>query len=270
MKDCIRFPWKIVSGAFICMAVVALGCAHTPVPGAVDNKDTLYQISTIDALLSGVFDGTVRCNELVRHGDTGLGTFNALDGEMVVLDGVVYQVPASGQVRRPAPETQTPFAAVTHFEADGRYVFKDVADFEDFRHRMQEALPAANLFYAIRIGGEFERIRTRSVRRQMKPYPPLAEAVKDQPEFEFENVRGDIVGFYCPAFAAKLNVTGLHLHFLDESRTRGGHLLDLAGKEMVVELDETAEYRLALPASGAFRDMEFNRDTERELEAIER
>jgi acetolactate decarboxylase len=39
--------------------------------------------------------GMVR--ELLRHGDFGLGTFNRLDGEMLVNDGVCYQLRCSSR-----------------------------------------------------------------------------------------------------------------------------------------------------------------------------
>ena len=56
------------------------------------NRDVLYQTSTINALLEGVYDGDITFHELKEHGDFGLGTFHALDGEMVALDGNFYQI----------------------------------------------------------------------------------------------------------------------------------------------------------------------------------
>jgi hypothetical protein len=49
-----------------------------------------------------------------EHGDFGLGTFDRLDGEMVVLDGVVYQVAADGSVHVANDSARTPFAGVPH------------------------------------------------------------------------------------------------------------------------------------------------------------
>jgi acetolactate decarboxylase len=53
---------------------------------------TLYQISTSSALVEGVYSGSVCSSVLLEHGDFGLGTFEDLDGEMVILDGQIYQV----------------------------------------------------------------------------------------------------------------------------------------------------------------------------------
>ena len=56
----------------------------------------VYQTSTMGALLDGVYDGDVTIAELLTHGDFGLGTFNHLDGEMVVLDGVCHHLRSDG------------------------------------------------------------------------------------------------------------------------------------------------------------------------------
>ncbi|MCF8061404.1 MAG: acetolactate decarboxylase [Deltaproteobacteria bacterium] len=54
--------------------------------------EAVTQLATIDALLAGAYDGQWPCSLLAEHGDLGIGTFHRLDGEMIVLDGVVYQV----------------------------------------------------------------------------------------------------------------------------------------------------------------------------------
>lgn len=62
-------------------------------------EDTLFQYSVLSTLLQGVYDGQMSCGELKQNGNFGLGTFNALDGEMVVLDSQVYQVTSDGVAR---------------------------------------------------------------------------------------------------------------------------------------------------------------------------
>jgi len=262
-------PTRLALPALLLLLASLGGCAQV-LPCGDAQRDTLHQISTIEALMAGMYDGDTPCRELTAHGDLGLGTFNALDGEMVVVDGRVHQVLADGNVRLATAETLTPFAAVTWFEADRTFRFEDVRSLDDLKARLAAALPSPNLFYAVRIHGAFAHVRTRSVPRQRPPYPILAEVVKNQPEFRFEAIHGDVVGFYCPEFAAKLNVPGFHLHFLDDARSRGGHLLDLAAPVVVVELDETTALSVALPASGAFRHGALRGGEAGELESIER
>ena len=69
----------------------------------------LFQTSTIEALLGGAFDGDVTLNELLEHGDLGLGTLNGLDGELIVIDGQVFKAELDctlsrlDAMRKPAP-----------------------------------------------------------------------------------------------------------------------------------------------------------------------
>ncbi len=92
------------------------------------SQDVLYQVSTLDALMQGVYDGELSLGQLTSHGNFGIGTFDGLDGEMVVLDGQVYQVPADGKVIKKDSATLTPFAMVTDFETDSQVEIADIKD----------------------------------------------------------------------------------------------------------------------------------------------
>ena len=96
------------------LVLSAPGCVHR----AARAPDFLTQFSVIDALLAGNYDGSLTCGELRRHGDFGIGTFDALDGEMTVLDGVVYAIRSDGRVEKVADSETTPFATVTFFDSD--------------------------------------------------------------------------------------------------------------------------------------------------------
>ena len=76
----------------LCLALglLASGCAAP--------RTELFQYATINSLLAGVFDGDLTIAKLKRHGDLGIGTFNALDGEMLALDGQFYQIRSDGHV----------------------------------------------------------------------------------------------------------------------------------------------------------------------------
>src|ERR671930_1889838 len=76
----------------------------------------LFQASTIGALLQGAYEGDVTFAELAEHGDLGIGTLNALDGEMIAVDGRFMRADADGAIGDVPPEARTPFAVVTFFE----------------------------------------------------------------------------------------------------------------------------------------------------------
>jgi acetolactate decarboxylase len=255
---------KATSLLVLAGALLLSGCATPP-------RDTLYQTSTIDALLAGVYDGDLTCRDLLRHGDFGLGTFNRLDGEMIVLDGIVRQVRSDGRVLKPNLETTTPFAAVCRFTPERLVVLDRPADLAAVGQRLDRAEPDSNRFCAIRITGRFSLVKTRSVPPQGKPYPPLKAVTAHQPEFTMTNVEGTVVGFRCPPFVAGLNVPGYHLHFLSADGARGGHLLAFELERGVCELDTLSQLFLRLPrASTGFGRTDLSTDRSGELKAVER
>ncbi len=252
--------------------LVALFISRPGLCQSTADRETLFQVATIDSLLQGVYDGFYPCATLPGHGDLGLGTFASLDGEMVVLDGKVYQVLADGSVRTAQEGETTPFACVTFFEPDIQFQAQDVQDYTRLREMLNAMVAEApNMFYAFKATGRFTMVHTRSVERQKQPWPPLAEAVRNQPEFAFENVHGDVVGFYCPEFVKSINVPGWHLHFLTQARDGGGHVLDLAwtAGEVEAALDATPGFKLLLPPDPAFQDAVLGPDQQEALHRVE-
>lgn len=235
------------------------------------DRETLYQVSTIDALLQGVFDGIQPVADLKGHGDFGIGTFDALDGEMIVLDGVVYQVTADGRIHQVPDNITTPFATVTYFDSDYAIATVEPMNFTVFTAAMTNRLPSRNMVYAVRMHGTFPFMKVRSIPAQQKPYPTLSQAATNQSVYTFTNATGSIVGFYTPVFFQGLNVAGYHLHFLSDDHQAGGHILDfIVPEDTAVEYDITPEFTMVLPTSGAFTGIDLSQDLSEDLAKIER
>jgi acetolactate decarboxylase len=209
-------------------------------------RDTLYQISTINSLMLGNYDGVQSVSKLKGKGDTGIGTFDALDGEMIMIDGEVYKVKASGEVEKVDNATTTPFAGVTFFEQDITKSLAHIDSFDALKLELDKLIDNRDLFYAFRIDATFEYVKTRSVPKQEKPYPVLSEVTKNQPTFEYSNIKGTLVGLWCPEYVGGINVPGYHLHFISEDRTKGGHLLEASFEEGMVMLDITDGFQMEL------------------------
>lgn len=242
------------------------GCAAQP-----PATDTVVQVSTIDALLAGVYDGEFSADSLMQYGGFGLGTFTALDGEMVVFEGELYQVKADGKVYRPAPSIKTPFATVCQFAPEQSLALPAQSDMAAVEALIDEQAPNQNLFYAIQITGRFRYMKTRSVPAQQKPYPPLDEVSENQPEFEMENVSGVIVGFRCPPYTEGINVPGYHFHFLSDDRTQGGHILGFEIDEARCEIDVLHQYVLKLPTqTREFAETDLTQDRSEALYRVEK
>lgn len=237
---------------------------------AAFEDDVLFQVSTIDALMQGVFDGFYSFDDLMDQGDFGIGTFDALDGEMVALDGEYYQVRADGVAYPVQGDMTAPFAAVTRFEADQTAALENASNFTELARQIDRHLPSPNAFYALRIDGTFPYVQTRSVPRQEKPYPRLAEAVEDQSVFNLTNVTGSVVGIWSPDFVKGVNVPGYHLHFITEDRKAGGHILEIQVSNATAQVDVTAGFAMQLPSSGDFYNVNLSGDLQEELERIEK
>lgn len=206
-----------------------------------------FQSSTVSALLQGVFDGDLTFGELAEHGDFGLGTFNALDGEMILIDGAFYALRDDGKAHPVADNAKTPWATVMFFEAEHEQDISGPLDRPAFETLLDDLAPKRNGFYAIRLDGQFCYMKVRTVPRQKRPYPTLVEAVRDQPVFEYENITGTLLGFRLPDYTVGINVPGYHLHFIDDARSCGGHMTDFTLADGHLALDHTIDLHLEIP-----------------------
>lgn len=245
----------VVLGIVLTLCLAACAPAVTP---STANTDVLYQVSTLGALQQGLFGGSETIAVLKQHGDFGLGTFDALNGEMIVLDGKVYQVTVDGVGHVAADTDTTPFAVVTFFETDATLTLNQSVDLVGLGTFIDGIIPTENVFYAIKLAGTFEYLKTRSEAKQMQPYPLLTEALKNQTLYEFTNVRGTMVGFRTPAYAAGLNQAGYHFHFISEDGKTGGHVLEAKLANVPILLDETRQWETVLPRNAAFDDANLN------------
>jgi acetolactate decarboxylase len=239
-------------------------------PAPVD-RETLYQVSTINALMQGAFDGVEPVGELKKHGDFGIGTFDALDGEMIVLNGVVYQAKSDGKIYQVPDNATTPFATVTYFDRDGTVTTARSMNLTTFFSEMAGRLPSPNMEYAVRMHGTFPTMKVRAIPTQHKPYPTLTDAAKTQAIYTYTNTTGTVVGFYTPVFFTQLDVVGFHLHFISDDRHTGGHILDFTVPEnTMVEYDITPGFTMVLPTNGTFTTVNLSQDVSSDLEKVEK
>ncbi|MFF3751907.1 acetolactate decarboxylase [Streptomyces sp. NPDC002018] len=220
----------------------------------------IYQSSTMGALLDGVYEGDVTIAELLTHGDFGLGTFNRLDGEMVILDGTCYHLWSDGSAAVAVPTARTPFAVVTRFDPQGSIRVTEPTERAAVIALIDRVIPSANLVHAIRITGAFGSVRTRTVMEQTPPYRPLVQATEGQVERTFTDTGGTLAGFRSPDYEQGISVAGYHLHFLDAARESGGHALDFRLDEGEIAISTASEFHLSLPRSGKFLEADLSTD----------
>ncbi|QNQ83685.1 acetolactate decarboxylase [Lactobacillus sp. PV037] len=226
---------------------------------------TLYEHGTLASLMAGNFEGTLSLKELLKHGSIGVGTFNDLDGEGIILDGHVYQAESSGKINEITDlEQKVPFASV-HFPEQGEKIELNNTDIKVIEDELPRKFNLRNVFAAVKLHGELSYLHTRIAPKQEKPYPSFLEVSKDQPEFTYENVSGTIIGYYAPAIFDTVTAGGWHLHFLSDDRQIGGHLLDFKSKKLVGNLEVFETFEQHFPIyNQEFRNGKVNLDTLRQ------
>jgi acetolactate decarboxylase len=234
----------------------------------MNTHHTLYQVSTATALVEGIYQGAVRVGTLRQHGDLGLGTFEHLDGEMAIVDGHFYQVRSDGSVRECEDDVLSPFAVVTRFTPDQTITLAQCPDLQHLTSRFDALRPSDNFIFALRVDGHFDYVHTRAM-CWTKEGVPLVEAAAVQPEFEFHDVSGTLVGFWSPEYAKTLNVPGYHLHFVSDDRQHGGHLLQCRGTNLQLQIQREGDYHIALPETEDFLKADLRRDPAADLAKAE-
>ena len=229
----------------IVMLCLMVSMLTTVFANPVVDRETLYQGSTIEALLAGNYNGVATVKKIKSLGNTGLGTFAGLDGEMIILDGKVYKAAKNGKVTVEEDNVQSPFYAVTFFESDiSKIITSTNLTLDGLKKEIDQLRPANELPYAIIINGRFKAIKVRSVGPYEPPFPVLSDALKEQSVFEYTNISGRLVGFWMPSYMGNTNAAGYHLHFLSDDRQKGGHVLDLVITDAEITLDETQNFHI--------------------------
>ena len=200
-----------------------------------NSDDSMYQVSLMQAFMHGEYDGVITVGDLKTHGDIGLGTFEGVNGEMIVLDGVVYQAAADGSIKV-VPDNETiPFATITRFNED-------------------QKIPTI----------------TRSVEKQEKPYKEFTDvAAADQKVFNHTDQTGTVVAVYFPKYMNELNMHGWHLHYLSDDKTKGGHVLGFNNFKGSGQIDEIHEFKMILPTDDSFAKMNFTENMTSKISSVE-
>ena len=230
---------------------------------AETDRETIYQVALLQSLTQGYYDGIIKVSELKEHGDIGIGTFEGVNGEMIVLDGTV-QVAADDET--------VPFSNVTFFDKDGSVELSDINDVNALKEKLNAMVEenGKNLFYFVKMSGTFEKMNVRSEIKQEKPYKTLDKALEtDQREFSYDNITGTVVALYCPDYMNGLNTPGWHFHFISDDKTKGGHLLDLQFAKATAEYDATPEFDMCLTDNGDFQQMELAKDVSDAIKKVE-
>ncbi|MFM8774929.1 MAG: acetolactate decarboxylase [Actinomycetota bacterium] len=230
---------------------------------------SIFQVSTSGAIVEGLYQGCVSVGDLRRHGDLGLGTFEDLDGEMILIDGHCYQARSDGTVTEASDDELTPFASVVSFVADQTHALSSVTSWDNLQAQLDGLRTSANAIVAFRATGVFDAIKVRTACKH-ESGTDLVSAVADQAIFDFTHIEGSLVGFWSPEYTQAIAIAGYHLHFISADRQHGGHVLDLAARDLPVEVHQVTDLHLAIPETREFLAADLGGDTTEALNKAER
>lgn len=224
-------------------------------------SDTFYHYSIWWAFVNKVFEGDITAAELKTKGDIALGSYNLLDGELIMLDGKLYQAKENGEVLEPSDSLKIAYANATFFDAEGSFNIDKAENYENLRAQINEQLPSKNFFYAFKIKGNFKHMKCGGLHKQTPPFEEgLDVLIPNRPIFERSDFRGTMVGFYCPQFIGNINVAGFHLHFISEDETFAGHVMEFEAENLMVEFDKMNEYQFVLPETKDYENVGFDKE----------
>jgi len=253
-----KWKWVII----LCLLVGKGQASELP-------DSTVVQVSTVQALLKGIYDGDTTFKQLKTLGNFGFGTFNGLDGEMVAVDGQFFQIKGDGSVLMVPGTLKTPYATVHFFHTDKIVTLNTpIQNYKHFQNYLDQHLPSRNRPYAFKITGYFDELKNRSIHKQSQPYLPAVEVVTSQSIFELKNITGTAVGYWFPDYLDKITVPGYHLHFISEDHKQGGHVLNCRLSKATIAIDFIDQVHLLIPQDASFQKADLSSYSRKDIEKV--
>ena len=233
----------------------------------------MFQVSTLQALALGYSRAVINVGELMQHGDIGLGTFEDVNGEMIVVDGCCYRANEKGEVTKADSSIGVPFSSVTYFKEDRSCEFEGVDSIDRLKEmldlRIEEDF-GLNSMHIVRIDGSFEKVCARSESGYRAHHVTLKDALsKTQKDFYFDDINGTLVCVYYPDYMDGINASGWHLHFISEDKRLGGHVFDLSMKKGTAYFDKITSIEIKLPHEPAFDTYSLKNASKDEIKSVE-
>jgi len=202
------------------------------------------QVCTAADLIEGNFEDSFLIKDIIPSNDFGLGTFNHLNGEMIIYNGKIYRAKYDGEIEE-VFHGKSPFIIATKFTEANPFLLKELNQ-ELTKKELKSKIDKTSI-YAIKIDGSFSFLDLRSNSSVKKPYPTIEKILKESNNFNVQDVKGTLVGFYFPKSFEKISTSGFHFHFIDEDKKLGGHVIDFAIKNAKIYLDKKTHFNITLP-----------------------
>lgn len=236
-------------------------------------EQKIYQVSTLQALAMGYTRAVVSVGDFLKHGDIGLGTFENVDGEMILLGGKCYRALDDGAVAISESDTGVPFAVTTFFQDGPKFAIENIGNLESLKTLLDNKIEEGfglNSMHIIKIDGDFSKIYARSEAPYRSQHVTLKEILqKTQKDYAFSDIKGTLVCVYFPDYMDGINAPGWHLHFISDDRESGGHVFDLEMKYGEATINKISSIEIELPNTAAFDTYSLKKVSQEEIKEIE-
>lgn len=229
----------------------------------------LFSAGFAAGFIGGLYDSFYPYKQLLKHGDFGIGAPGKLDGELLLLNGKIYQTQSTGKTTQIADTGKTPYAVVCFFKPSKVYKKTGSLNKAALFSYLDSLLTNVNGIYAIHIKGKFGLVKTRAFPPVDKPYLPLAAMLDRQHFFTHTAIDGDLVGYRIPALMEGAHISGYHFHFLSADKTAGGHMIDVTAEDITIEVDILNSYTMDLPQTTEFNNFDFKKDRKDDIKSVE-
>lgn len=221
--------------------------------GGLLGDNTIHQYAPTVSLLNTVYDGELKVGDMAKQGDIGLGTVNGLAGELVAVDSVIYLIDAKGGITVAPDDMKSPSMTMLDFHPTKTVEVANVDSMQSLSTKLQSEMDSKNSFYSYKMHGTFPFLRMASAHKVKDDNVPLFEYLATREMYTRENIKGTLVGLYTPEYLGNISIPGLHLHFLSDDLTLGGHLEDIKLDKQTVDIEEINQINLTLPKVEKFR-----------------
>jgi len=227
------------------LAAVTLAAAMVSPAAVAATSNDGVQVGTYEYLIAPDYDGLASAREASEGLTIGLGTFDHLDGELVLVGGELYRVGIDGTPQVVTDGRTTPFFEGVRFRAATSVPVPPGTTCSGLGALVTQAAGSADGMIAVRVRGTFTDLVARSVPAQSEPYPTLAQVVANQTVFELGQRRAVLVGFWTGPDYAGIGAPGLHLHGVTADRRAGGHVLDcIVGSDVQLSVERLSGLRV--------------------------
>ncbi len=238
-----------------------------------DNGVKMYQVSTLQALALGYTKSVIDVQELRKHGDTGLGTYEGVDGEMIMVNGHCYRAKDDGAVEEVADDMGVPFSSVCKLEGRREFQMGYIESVDELKKQLNNLIEehfGLNSMHMVRIDGDFELVDARSESGYFAMHVTLKDMLDiTQKAFCFEEVEGTLICVYYPDYMDGINAAGWHFHFISKDCTKGGHVFDIKMNKGKGRMDKISQIEIQLPSEPGFDTYALKSASKDEIKSVE-